>query len=139
MTYTRDQMREYQRKRLGFKPRAQCPHGLKTKVSCYACKKANEEKRTHRYRTDPEYREARRASVRESVRKRTLPTPTRQCPDVCECCGGPPNGKKSLALDHDHITGLFRGWLCAKCNRGIGLIGDDISAARRVVVYLERA
>lgn len=131
-------MREYQRKRLGYKPRACCPHGEKTKASCAACKTAYEAARAQRYRSDPVYREARRTSVRDSVRRRTLPAPSRPCPALCECCGGPPNGKKSMALDHDHLTGEFRGWLCATCNHAIGMLGDTVAAANRAVAYLER-
>jgi Recombination endonuclease VII len=138
MAYTTEQMCEYQRKRLGFNPRANCPHGEKRKVDCLQCRRDADNKRTQRYRTDPTYRERRRESVRNSVRKRTLPVPTRVCPERCECCGGLPNGKKSLALDHCHFTGVFRGWLCIRCNRAIGMLGDTLESVRKAVAYLER-
>ena len=31
---------------------------------------------------------------------------------ACEIC----EKEKKLCLDHDHKTGLFRGWLCFSCN-----------------------
>ena len=40
-------------------------------------------------------------------------------------------------LDHDHDTGEFRGWLCNKCNSGLGWLDDDINYVRRAVNYLE--
>lgn len=69
-----------------------------------------------------------------------MPEPTRPCPDVCECCGRPQVEKKgSLDLDHCHVTGAFRGWLCGNCNRGIGLLGDSLDGARRAFEYMSRA
>ena len=68
-----------------------------------------------------------------------IPIPTRPAPDVCECCGGPPNGKGSLHADHDHATGIFRGWLCGKCNVGIGMLRDTLAGVVAAVKYLERA
>jgi len=41
-------------------------------------------------------------------------------PDVCPFCKvNPGNGKKGWHLDHDHLTGEIRGWLCAVCNHNI--------------------
>lgn len=65
-----------------------------------------------------------------------LPEPTRPCPSVCECCGKP--CFRELNLDHDHTNGQFRGWLCAKCNTGIGKLGDSIEGLERALAYLKR-
>jgi hypothetical protein len=63
--------------------------------------------------------------------------------DCCDLCGGTnkqkkDGSKKRLALDHCHITGAFRGWLCHKCNLGIGLLGDNPKALQRALDYLTR-
>lgn len=44
-----------------------------------------------------------------------------------------------LHLDHDHATGLCRGWLCGNCNRGLGLLRDSPELIRRATAYLDRA
>jgi hypothetical protein len=67
-----------------------------------------------------------------------LPAPTRPEPTVCECCGGPPR-KNSLALDHCHETGVFRGWLCADCNLAIGALGDNSIGLLHAISYLQWA
>ena len=70
-----------------------------------------------------------------------LPAPTREAPTHCELCGRLPikGGRPvALCLDHDHDTGRFRGWLCDRCNRTLGLLGDTLAAARKAVAYLER-
>lgn len=78
-----------------------------------------------------------RAKQREYLRAfNGLPSPTRPCPTVCECCGRPP-GKQALCLDHCHETGAFRGWLCARCNGGIGSLGDTIGGLQQAIRYLE--
>lgn len=66
-----------------------------------------------------------------------LPSPTREMPDACESCGGPATGIGSLHLDHDHETGEFRGWLCQKCNMGIGQLGDNIEGLQQAIDYLK--
>ena len=67
--------------------------------------------------------------------RKHLPAPTRPLPTRCECCGKLP-GKRALALDHDHKTGEFRGWLCVKCNVSIGQLGDDLDGVMCAVRYL---
>jgi hypothetical protein len=63
-----------------------------------------------------------------------LPEATRAAPDRCECCGRVE--KAALCLDHDHVTGVFRGWLCKRCNSAIGLLGDSLYGVLCAVDYL---
>lgn len=85
-----------------------------------------------RYKADPLKR---KAAVRKS---KGLPEPTRPDPTFCECCGRMCE-QDNLCIDHDHETGAFRGWLCGKCNRGIGLLGDSVSGVTQALKYLKRA
>lgn len=65
-----------------------------------------------------------------------------QAPERCECCGKIPKidaktGKiQSLRLDHDHDTEKFRGWICDRCNSGIGKLGDNIEGLVKALNYL---
>lgn len=94
---------------------------------------------------DRQYRAARRAvdpvyadRVRNNKRKwNGLPAATRPCPVGCEACGRK-SKRGALCLDHDHTTGAFRGWLCDRCNRAAGLLGDKTTGVRLLLVYLEK-
>ena len=62
----------------------------------------------------------------------------------CEICGcelevrlGRGQNKDSLALDHDHATGRFRGFLCHACNMMLGSGRDDPEILRQAAEYLE--
>ncbi len=55
-------------------------------------------------------------------------------PDSCECCG---RSNVKLLLDHDHDTITFRGWICGKCNTGLGSLGDTIQDVKNALRYLE--
>ena len=37
--------------------------------------------------------------------------------------------------DHDHVTGRFRGFLCRRCNLGIGHLRDDAEIIARAVKW----
>jgi hypothetical protein len=77
-------------------------------------------------------------SILESKRRyKGFPAPARPTSAVCECCGKPP-GKRKLHLDHDHTNGRFRGWLCVRCNTGIGLLGDSRDGILNAFRYFNR-
>jgi hypothetical protein len=54
----------------------------------------------------------------------------------CAICKQPPKEGKSLAVDHDHKTGLIRGLLCYLCNRAIGVFKDNLYRLEQSVLYL---
>ena len=56
---------------------------------------------------------------------------------LCDICGKPPIDRR-LAIDHDHVTGEFRGLICRKCNAGIGFFDDKLDLLRAALTYFER-
>lgn len=53
----------------------------------------------------------------------------------CELCGE--EGK--TVFDHCHTSGIFRGWLCDRCNKVLGLVYDSPSLLARMIEYLTRS
>ena len=45
-------------------------------------------------------------------------------------------GRRKLAVDHDHKTGMVRGLLCSTCNEILGHYRDDPRALMRLAEYL---
>jgi hypothetical protein len=94
---------------------------------CFICKKKTERDK-FKLKKDPS----------------TPPMPTH-----CDICGiENPKGLKipgrkttSLALDHsydDKGKPFFRGWICKKCNSGLGFLGDDIVGVLKAMNYLNK-
>jgi hypothetical protein len=53
----------------------------------------------------------------------------------CGVCGGE-SQRAYYDLDHCHETGTVRGLLCGRCNKGLGLLGDNEEAVMRALKYL---
>ena len=62
--------------------------------------------------------------------------------EVCDSCFKPllstGKGKYSANLDHDPETHEFRGWLCSNCNKGVGMLGDNLLGVLQAAEYLAR-
>lgn len=56
----------------------------------------------------------------------------------CKLCGGVNKSGRSLAIDHHHVTGKFRGLLCYKCNVGLGMFDDSPSRLIAAAAYLKK-
>lgn len=54
----------------------------------------------------------------------------------CAICGAERRDHRNLAIDHDHVTGAFRGLLCQDCNLGIGQLADDPDRLEAAARYL---
>ena len=53
----------------------------------------------------------------------------------CDCCG---STEQILWCDHIHGTDIVRGWVCSKCNTGIGHLGDNIDGLLNGIKYLSK-
>lgn len=94
------------------------------RATCDAWKKNNAER----------YRDITR---RNNRKRKHLPNALRPEPMLCECCGK--TDTRALALDHCHLTNIFRGWLCKNCNLAIGRLGDSVEGVSQALNYLKRA
>jgi recombination endonuclease VII len=56
----------------------------------------------------------------------------------CAICCQPERTARNhlLSIDHDHVTGRFRGLLCSHCNRAIGLLRDDPEVIEAAAHYV---
>ena len=69
---------------------------------------------------------------REHLKTHPRPAHNQPCA-ICEQEG------LKLVFDHCHKTGNFRGWICRKCNTGLGQLGDTLECIERSRKYLIRA
>jgi hypothetical protein len=57
----------------------------------------------------------------------------RRRPDSCDLC----EATGLTVFDHNHDNGAFRGWLCDRCNKVLGLVRDNQTLLMRMALYLE--
>ena len=61
--------------------------------------------------------------------------------DICgnECNKTSVNGKRiEPCVDHNHKTNELRGMLCSRCNRTLGLVGEEERLLTKMIAYLTR-
>lgn len=92
---------------------------------CKSCKYGIARKYRHRYK---------------QVRLENLPSYDQlisNIPEVCEICRKAPQVRR-LALDHCHLTNTLRGWICYKCNLGLGYFDDNTDVLQEAINYLRK-
>lgn len=60
------------------------------------------------------------------------------CNDTIHLVTTKESNDKRACLDHCHATGIFRGWLCVRCNFVLGEINDDTELLERLIRYLKK-
>ena len=45
--------------------------------------------------------------------------------------------RRDVNLDHDHTTGDIRGYICNRCNTGLGNFRDNVSILDRAIKWLK--
>jgi hypothetical protein len=66
------------------------------------------------------------------------PIPSLENPHKCDCCSKEIITTRTLQLDHCHLTGKFRGWICKECNISLGNLGDSVESVFRSIVYMNK-
>ncbi len=54
--------------------------------------------------------------------------------NICEIC----DKKEKTVFDHCHKNGNFRGWICDRCNKMLGLVKDSTDLLNKMIHYLEK-
>lgn len=94
----------------------------------------NNPERIKEYRSKDPWTLTKRCSRRGISPKELLDTYERQ-EECCAICQKHIEISDS-AIDHNHITQEFRGVLCKKCNRALGLFEDSPSILKNALEYL---
>jgi hypothetical protein len=104
----------------------------KTCVYCKCEKNISEFPKHSMYKDNLDMR-CRSCIKKHSKIRRSLHKIAPQKPLLCECCKKEPI---KWCLDHDHANDMFRGWICEKCNTGLGKLGDNIEGVVNALNYL---
>lgn len=59
---------------------------------------------------------------------------------ICPICnkGSIAGVTANLVIDHDHVSGNAREWICDSCNTGLGRFKDNIVLLEKAIEYLKR-
>lgn len=83
---------------------------------------------------NPEKEKARLKKFAQRLEEKRLREAGREKPENCEIC----NLKEfRIVFDHCHNSGKFRGWICDRCNRTLGIVKDSSELLIKMSDYLE--
>jgi len=88
------------------------------------------------YRKTDQYKEASRKRIARFKAKQAAEREAiagRPKPEKCEICD---SDEFRIVWDHCHKAGHFRGWICDRCNRVLGLVRDNEGLLRSLAAYL---
>jgi len=82
------------------------------------------------------------AQLVKKLKKSVAPPPKDHTCPICkkteiEARGHNINNRQIWCADHDHTTNKFRGWICHKCNLGLGNFADNKERLLAAKNYLE--
>lgn len=95
-----------------------------------------------RRREDPYCVSRDKITKKKSVlRKRGLTCETSQLlfdyqNNCCAICGRPFDTVGAIHLDHDYETEMARGYLCSRCNNGLGMMEESVETLQKAINYL---
>lgn len=89
-----------------------------------------------RRKQDPEGNRRRVKAFKERREQVLADIAGRPRPTICDLCHENNGG---IVFDHCHERGNFRGWLCDRCNKVLGLVKDSASLLESMARYLENS
>jgi len=84
---------------------------------------------------NPEKEKARLKRFSEKMEKKRILEAGREKPELCEICF---TNEFKVVFDHCHNSGKFRGWICDRCNRVLGIVKDSPALLKKLALYLEK-
>jgi hypothetical protein len=100
---------------------------------CKVCKYAKEKGRRSR---DPEKQSHNERKRLYGITKEEFLGLLDKQDHKCAVCRTSISDKGKAHVDHSHDTGIIRGLLCIRCNRGIGLLRDSPEILKNALLYL---
>jgi hypothetical protein len=93
------------------------------------------ERARRRRMNNPEAQRLRNQAYLERQELKRVEIAGRPRPEYCELCGK----QDRIVFDHCHESELFRGWICDRCNKVLGLVKDDMILLEKMIDYLLEA
>jgi len=98
------------------------------------CTECQEEKNIYNFNRSKNVCKVCRAKLKKTIKRLSKIYP-RPHTIICEICDEEAKNSK-IVLDHCHISGYFRGYICNNCNVAIGMLKDNVNILKKAINYL---